>query len=174
MTERDDPRRAWPPPPVLIPVYPPDVPSAGWWTDPYRPGPHPEDPDRPAEGPLCQRFHDGERWTAFISYRVDRQLSQTGWSPVTSDPVPLSQPPPELGARNIDDYDFLPKQNIVAFDPPDPVVAGWWRDPGPAGYGQRYHDGKRWTQYLFIQPLRGVGRISEIAADHRPRRQTDD
>lgn len=171
----DPDRRTRPDPglPAPIPVYPPARITAGWWTDPYRPGPDPEDPDRPAEGPLCQRFHDGAQWTPFISYRVERQLSQTGWSPVTSDPGPLSQPPPELGARAIEDYDFLPEHTVFAFDPPDPVIAGWWRDPF-TGYGQRYHDGTGWTQYRFIQPPRGIGHVSEVPAEHQPRRPIDD
>jgi hypothetical protein len=161
------------PKPVMIPVYPPEIPAQGWWTDPYRPGPDPQDPHRPAEGPLCQRFHDGVHWTAFISYRVDRHVSQTGWSPITSDPAPLSQPAPKLGARAIEDYDFLPEHTVFAFDPPDPVVAGWWRDPFTQ-FGQRYHDGTRWTQYRFIQPSRGIGSVSEVPAEHQPRRPIDD
>jgi drug/metabolite transporter (DMT)-like permease len=80
---------------------------------------------------------------------------------------------PELGARAIEDYDFLPEHSVFAFDPPDPVVAGWWRDPFTE-FGQRYHDGTRWTQYRFIQPSRGVGRVSEVPAEHRPRRPIDD
>ena len=144
-------------------MWPPDVLKAGWWTDPYRPGPDPEDPKKPAPGPLCQRFHDGVRWTPYISYRVERSVSRTGWSAVAWDPEPLAGPPPPLGPRSIDNYDFLPDAGFIAWDAPDPVVAGWWRDPF-GRYGQRYHDGVRWTQYHYFQPPRTSAILSEHPA----------
>jgi hypothetical protein len=155
-----------PPPPEDIPVWPPEVPTAGWWTDPYRPGPDPKDPKKPAPGPLCQRFHDGVRWTPYISYRVERHVNPTGWSTVAWDAEPLAGPPPPLGPRDIDNYDFLPHASFIEFDPPDPVVAGWWRDPF-GGFGQRYHDGVRWTQYYYHQPPRGAASRFETPAAPR-------
>ena len=155
-------------PPEDIPVWPPEAPSAGWWTDPYRPGLDPEDPRKPAPGPLCQRYHDGARWTPYISYRVERRVSPTGWSPVAQDPEPLGGPAPPLIPRSIDNYDFLPESSFIRFDPPDPIVSGWWEDPFSSFGQQRYHDGVRWTQYTVHYPLRGAVTRSEIPAVARP------
>jgi hypothetical protein len=149
-------------------VWPPDAPGAGWWTDPYRPGPDPEDPKKTAKGPLCQRYHDGGRWTPYISYRVERRVSPTGWSEAASDPEPLAGPPPPLGPRDIDSYDFMPRPPTYPFDAPDPVVAGWWKEPFAPRFGQRYHDGVRWTQYHFHRTPRGPSSLFEVPAADVP------
>lgn len=142
------------PPPAPIPLYPPEPTTKGWWTDPYRPGPDPANPAKPAPGPLCQRFHDGERWTPYICYRIPGarprkwSLALPGpnfWGGITQDGDPLGHPAPKLGVRTIDDYSFLPMA-LSGSEPPDPPTMGWWRDP-LSDFGERFHDGSRWTQY---------------------------
>ena len=149
-----DARFAFLPVPARIPLYPPERPTKGWWTDPYRPGPDPAKPDRPAPGPLCQLFHDGERWTPYICYRMKGaqpkkwSLALPGpnfWGGITEDADPLAHPAPKLGGRAIDDYSFLPVV-LSGTEPPDPPTMGWWTDP-LSDFGQRFHDGSRWTQY---------------------------
>ena len=59
---------------------------------------------------------------------------------------PLGQPAPQLKVvRSIDDYSFLPPA-LVGDDPPEHPTIGWWTDP-LSDFGQRFHDGSRWTQY---------------------------
>jgi hypothetical protein len=150
-----DGRYAFLPHPARIPLFPPEPPTRGWWTDPYRPGPNPRKPGYLAPGPLCQRFHDGGRWTPYISYRMPgaRQRKRiftvqqpNVWSGITEDPGPLAQPAPKLDiGRSIDDYSFLPR-TLSGDDPPEHPTMGWWKDPF-RDFGQRFHDGTRWTQY---------------------------
>jgi hypothetical protein len=47
--------------------------------------------------------------------------------------------------RSIDDYSFLPPP-LSGDDPPEHPPMGWWNDPFH-DFGQRFHDGTRWTQY---------------------------
>lgn len=173
MTRRKKSQGPPPPePPVSIPVYPPAVPTAGWWTDPYRPGLNPDKPGWSAEGPLCQRFHDGKKWTGFIAYRVHPSRNPTGWSEVGWDAEPLSGPAPKLGKRGLEDYEFLPEHPYFPDDPPDPPTAGWWRDPFRVS-SQRYHDGIRWTQYCFRQTQSG-GFIHESPVPDPPASNDED
>jgi hypothetical protein len=44
--------------------------------------------------------------------------------------------------------------------PPDPPTEGWWRDPlNSTEVYQRYHDGKRWTQYVRSRTTRSWTQI---------------
>ncbi len=45
------------PQPKMLPPEAPEPPTAGWWVDPLR------------KGPFAQRYHDGTKWTVFVSYR---------------------------------------------------------------------------------------------------------
>lgn len=165
------------PRPERIPVYPPERPTKGWWTDPYRPGPDLTRQGGPPPGPLCQRFHDGEQWTPYIAYRVAGpkpkgflKLRPYYWGGITEDPDPLGHPAPPLGAREIDDYSFLPVVFRASGDKlPDPPTMGWWEDPF-GDFGQRFHNGKRWTQYSEFYSSRSGHHLLEVPAvpHHQP------
>src|SRR5207253_10029981 len=65
------------PAPKAVPLDPPDPPTEGWWNDPV-----------PPPGPkkvVAQRYHDGTRWTPYVSVRSSRR-----WTDVLEVPVPES------------------------------------------------------------------------------------
>ena len=46
----------------VYPLEPPDPPSEGWWLDPF-----------PGRTSVRQRYHDGTRWTQYISVRTAKR-----------------------------------------------------------------------------------------------------
>ena len=56
------------PPFESSPSDPPNPPTAGWWRDPV-----------PPPGPkkvIAQRYHDGTRWTPYVTVRTPRRWTQ--------------------------------------------------------------------------------------------------
>jgi hypothetical protein len=60
------------PRPKSFPREAPDPPAEGWWQDPFQ-----------TPGAYSQRYHDGTRWTQYVSLRAMRS-----WTDIAESPLP--------------------------------------------------------------------------------------
>lgn len=118
------------PEPEYILCEPSDPPQAGWWNDPL------------SSDNATQRYYDGAQWTPYVCGRTARN-----WTDIFPDRINTEVDPDALG---------IPRPPILPEDPPDPVVAGWWKDPIEHNLKQaRYFDGTQWTE--LVAPTKSVG-----------------
>jgi len=118
------------PAPEVLPSYPPDPPTVGWWKDPL------------SSNEVAQRYYDGTTWTPYVRVRTAKS-----WTQIFDDGVNTEVDPGSLG---------IPRPPAVPEPPADPPTSGWWEDPlEPKLRQARYFDGTEWTD--LIAPTKSEG-----------------